>query len=199
MGRYPAGHKEETRKKILKTASKLFREKGYEATSVDQVMKAAGLTVGGFYAHFPSKRALLVEAVNAALAKRRPLFEQVGEQLGGREWLDLVADVYMSGAHRDDVKNGCPLPALAPDIARADDESRKKFEADLLNYVDLFDGKLEDIESFPERRRALATISLLVGGMMLSRAVEDRDLSDEILSSCADLAKRTVPPTENDE
>ncbi len=184
--RYPTDQKERTRQRILDAAARRFREKGYQGAGVADVMKAAGLTVGGFYAHFESKEALLAEAVAESLdASREGWIGLLGDDLRGRELIEAVARAYLSRAHRDLPADGCPLPALAADVARASEATRARFEEGLGEYVDELVPRLEQAGADD---RALATVALLVGGVLLSRAVAGEELSNRILRSCRRLA-----------
>src|SRR5688500_18168079 len=117
--RYPPGHKEKTRERILDAAATVFRRLGYQWAGVDAVMKEAGLTAGGFYAHFPSKEALFAQTLPYAMGQTRTLVGPDFDQLAGSEWVRAVAERYLSPAHRRLVDKGCPLPALLPEVARA--------------------------------------------------------------------------------
>src|SRR5437764_10554084 len=109
--RYPAGHKEQTRVKILRAAGKVFRRLGYHAAGVDKVMEEAGLTAGGFYAHFDSKQELLAEALTCAGAEAGRRHAAALEGLSGGEWLEAFLGRYLSVEHRGKWEEGCPLAA----------------------------------------------------------------------------------------
>lgn len=185
--RYPADHKERTHARIVETASRLFKQGGYEGVGVDSVMKAAGLTPGGFYAHFPSKEVLLAETLPVALGRMRHWLLRGLEGERGLSWLRQVVRRYLSRTHRDAVADGCPMPALTPEVARASALARETFEAQLRDLVAEFEARMPRTLG-PPRDRALATIALFVGGVTLARAVEDRRLSSRILRACRLLA-----------
>src|SRR5271166_4690014 len=117
--RYAAGHREQTRARILRAAGKVFRRQGYHAAGVDKVMEEAGLTAGGFYAHFDSKEALLAEALTCAAAGISHRRDIGLAGLPGDEWLDAFLGRYLSMAHRREIEDGCPLTALVSEVARA--------------------------------------------------------------------------------
>ena len=122
--RYAPEHKEKTRTRILAAAGRVFRRLGYHAAGVDAVMAEAGLTAGGFYAHFDSKQALLAEAieyVRAESCERRASW--TGDR-SGREWIEGFLGGYLSNGHRRRIENGCPLAALLSEVSRADDEAK---------------------------------------------------------------------------
>src|SRR5258708_12752498 len=117
--RYPAGHKQSTHERILVAGAALLRRAGVERASVGRVMSRAGLTVGGFYAHFASKRALVGEAMGWVLARKRSDWLRDLEALRGPAFLDAFVRRYLSRHHRDLVEQGCPLPAVLSERPRA--------------------------------------------------------------------------------
>jgi TetR/AcrR family transcriptional repressor of nem operon len=188
--RYAKEHKAETRQKILKAAARLFREFGYDGVGVDAIMAEAGLTAGGFYAHFPSKRALFDVALATALATgkaaqtARAMKSAESDEVGR---LRLMIKNYLSRQHRDQVADGCPLPALTPDAARGGEASRENYERQLLQYVKRLEALLPE-GAAARRDTALALMAQCVGGLMLARAVKDERLSDRILKACRQAA-----------
>jgi TetR/AcrR family transcriptional regulator, transcriptional repressor for nem operon len=189
--RYPRDHKEQTRRRILDAAAAVFRKRGYQAAGVDAVMHEAGLTAGGFYAHFASKEALFAQTLPHALRQTRLLNGPDLDHLSGADWLRAVAAIYLSPTHRHMVEQGCPLPPLLPEVARASGEAKQAFEESLLEVAAKVAARLPQNEG-----GALAVLALLVGGMTLARAVADESLSDRILSACRDLAQTAAeaPP-----
>lgn len=183
MVRYAAGHAEDTRKKIIKAASKLFRERGVKAASVPAIMESAGLTVGGFYRHFPSKKALFREALAHALDRTFSLMIQSEESMADESWLDTLGWVYLTPEHRDNRGRGCPIPALCGDLAREDLETRQIFEEQLASLVDRMAQHLSTVDG-DERARCWRILAQLTGGLMLSRSVAGEAVSLEILEAC---------------
>src|SRR5256885_8080456 len=116
--RYPPGHKQRTHQRILDTAARLFRKHGYAATGVDAVMTSAGLTAGGFYAHFRSKQVLLAEALELAFQLSRDHWRSRLQDREGPAWVRAHIMSYLSQDHRDAAEHGCPMPALGAEIAR---------------------------------------------------------------------------------
>ncbi len=188
--RYAKDRKEKTRAAILNVAARRFREKGYRAAGVDDVMGAAGLTAGGFYAHFPSKGALLAEALRVSLASGRDRLFSGLHGLDDAEWLRAVVGRYLSRSHRDDPATGCPLPALAGEVSREGPLPRRALEEYLRGLVAEIAPRTPASPGLAPEERVLATVALLTGALMLSRAVEDRKLSDRILS----VARRYAVP-----
>lgn len=161
----------ENRRRILDVASKLFREKGFDAVSVSEVMKAAGLTHGGFYGHFSSKDDLVAETIKYVLA------------FDGDRGVDVRAylDEYLAPKHRDNAANGCPTAGLASDIRHQTPAARAAMTAGLRSQIDRLAEALPDIDEADRRGAAIGTWAAMVGAMIISRAIDDTSLSDEVL------------------
>jgi len=183
--RYTPDHKEKTRDRILESAAKVFRRQGYHATGVDKVMEDAGLTAGGFYAHFPSKDALLADALEHSAVTIAGRLECGLEDVSDREWLQAVVDRYLADSNRQHPELGCPIPSLAPEVARAGLAPRKAFERLVRGLIARIAEHLPPEES---EKRAIAIAALCVGGMTLARAVHDPGFAGRILESCRELA-----------
>jgi TetR/AcrR family transcriptional repressor of nem operon len=184
--RYPAGHKEQTRARILRAAGRGFRRVGYHAAGVDQVMEGAGLTAGGFYAYFRSKEALLAEALTAAATEAGVPLDEDLKGVAGRARLQAFVESYLSPSHLHRSDSGCPLPALVSEVARAGGPVKASFEAIVRDLV----ARLRDPEGEGlSENRALAIVALCVGGLGVARAVQDEAFRDRILAACRDLAK----------
>ena len=183
--RYTAEQKQQTHDRIVAEAARLFRADGYASAGVDAVMKAAGLTAGGFYAHFRSKDALLIEAMEQCKVETGPPRSEA-EAAGAtiEDWIDR----YLSTHHRDRPGKGCPLPALAAEIARQPKAVRKSFTATLRKRI----GSVADRQptGTPGERSdaAISMLASVVGAVMLARAVDDEELSERIL----DVMKTTL-------
>ena len=180
--RYGPDHKERTHGRILDAAARLFRKQGYAATGVDEVMESAGMTAGGFYSHFRSKRRLLVEALDRAFDDSGSRVRAALERREGAKWPMSFANFYLSSRHRDSVERGCPMPALAADVARVDPRARDVFEKHLRRRLAAVGAGLG--ASSDDNSKAIATVALCLGGLMLARAVKDTTFSDQILESC---------------
>jgi TetR/AcrR family transcriptional regulator, transcriptional repressor for nem operon len=197
--RYPPDQRQKTRARILSAAADLLRRRGIVATGVDEIMAAAGLTAGGFYTHFRSKDALVSDAIDAAAEKARERWYAPLEHLRGRAWAERLIQTYLSPEHRDDVEGGCILPSLAGDVARATPASRKQFARRLQG---LFEHATAQCQG--ERGPVIAAIALCVGGIVLARAVPERQKAQEILAAARlgaaallglDPGERTEKPT----
>lgn len=183
---FPPDHKAKTHARIVKTASRLFRRDGYAGTGVDRLMAAAGLTRGGFYAHFRDKAALLGEAVDRAFVEaRRALLEGELGELRGQSWLRRATETYLSPLHRKNPAVGCAIPTLGPEIARSPARIRKGFAANVEGMIAGFTERLDTGEP-GARRRAITLFSTWIGAIVLSRAVGDDALGDEILAAVRD-------------
>ncbi|MFT0869983.1 TetR/AcrR family transcriptional regulator [Pseudomonas sp. CAM1A] len=167
--------KSKTRERILDAARSALVQQGPAEPSVSQVMGAAGLTVGGFYAHFESKDELMLEAFSQLLAERRALLAQLDPALDGTERRALVAAFYLSRKHRDAEVQACPIPNALSEMQRLPDAFRDV----LAEHIELMTAQMvdrpEDID------KALADFALMVGGLAVARALGDGELSDRIL------------------
>jgi TetR/AcrR family transcriptional regulator, transcriptional repressor for nem operon len=193
--RYPAGQKEQTRKKILETAGRIFRRSGYHASGVDRVMEEAGLTPGGFYSHFSSKQALLAEAITSAGTEARLRVEKGLGGLSGRAWVRAFLRSYLDRSHRDGVEEGCPLVALVSEVSRSDETVKASFEGILRNLQHRLISQAGPYAARPDEK-ALAAISMCVGGLGLARSVKDQTLVDQILASCREQAEAILCGTQ---
>lgn len=175
--RYPAAETAEKHARILQQAGQLFREHGFSGVSVSEIMKQTGLTHGPFYNHFASKQALIAEC-----------FAQVAEQSLGR--MDAASKVpnataaylaaYLSPQHRDNPGGGCPIAALAPEVAR-EPGVRGVFTTYLRAALDCLATRFTWPSKQHARREAILAVSAMAGALMIARAVDDEALSQEIL------------------
>ncbi|AXO17049.1 TetR family transcriptional regulator [Thalassospira profundimaris] len=201
---YAPTHKPKTRIRIVNAASALFKKHGFENVTIDQVMAAAGLTRGGFYAHFKNKEALFVACVeNGMSLLSSPVLAKLRKaELSGSDWVTSFAELYLSRVHIDNPELGCALPTLSSEVSRSGDQARSAFS----KLIDQASGKLawklakEDgvpgmdkpvpvdgesvLPDVPDGYRTEATsmLAMLVGAVVLSRAVDD-ETADDILTS----------------
>ena len=170
------------REKILEVAGRLFRERGYDGIGVADIMKRAGLTHGGFYGHFPSKEDLAAEITARSVGREGWL-----ERLTGKANPSLgdVVRGYLTRRHRDDAGQGCLFAALGSDAARQPRSVRRAFTEGLRRRVDALEPLMPRRSEAARRQEALALIAGLVGALTLARAVDDTQLSDEILEAAA--------------
>jgi TetR/AcrR family transcriptional repressor of nem operon len=172
----------ESRERILAVAAKLFREKGFDGIGLADIMKAAGLTHGGFYRHFASKDDLEAQATGVALATTTTDWSRLVEGAAAQPLAEFVGQ-YLSAEHRDDPGNGCALAALGADVARQDKRVRSAFTAGLEPFLELLSDIIPGRSRAVRRRKAIATTAAMIGALILARAVDDPALSDEILAA----------------
>lgn len=180
---HPPEQKLATHERILEAAGLLIRRQGFSGASVEKVMKAAGLTVGGFYAHFTSKQALLIESLSRILGSRRTEWLQGLDDLRGAEWVSHFVRRYLTRAHRDAETPVCPLPAVMSDVVRGEAELKEALARELEVTVEAMVAHLPGDERASARERALTTFALCVGSLSLARATAGTPVSDELLSA----------------
>lgn len=188
--RYSESHRDETHTRILKIAGRALRAKGPDGVAVAEVMREAGLTHGGFYAHFKSKDALLAEALAGVFAASKKKFLAAVEGLPPKAALAAYVDFYVSTRHRDKRESGCPVTALNSDMPRQSKEVREVFGAGVASLVlgvrTLIENAGIDGDS---EALAASVISAMAGAVAVSRAVEDRQLADEMLANARESIK----------
>ncbi len=165
--RKPADRKADTRQRILDAASGLFREHGIDGVGVDAIMRAAGLTHGGFYGHFPSKESLVSEVAAASLARSASRWERVAEQEGDAA-LARIVDAYLDPAHVADLKRGCVLTTIGPEVAR-----RPEQRPAISDSVRRMTSVLRHTLPKGGQQRALAALATMVGAVVLARLADD--------------------------
>lgn len=175
--RYPAVETAEKHARIVEQAARLFRERGFSGVSVGEIMKKTGLTHGPFYNHFASKDALVTECLEHISEKARLQMETWPSDVAGRA---SYFAAYLSEQHRDDPGGGCPIAALAPEIARAPD-TKRVFSSHVRSAIERMTTRFPWPSKKNARRDAILSISAMAGALMISRAVDDDDFSKEIL------------------
>ncbi len=172
--------KAESHDKIVRIAARKLRENGPDALSVADLMKAAGLTHGGFYKHFDSREALILEAFEAALSDSGKNSAAAARQMTGSPSLASYVRGYLSRAHRDGAGTGCAMAALAGDMSRAPKKQRALFTRAIRGMAKRM-GAFVAPDSANAQRQGLFAASAMIGALVLARAVDDETLSDEIL------------------
>ncbi len=179
-----ADQKSRTHETILESAARLVRAKGIAGARVAEVMKGAGLTVGGFYAHFASKEALVDDALRLTAARMRQRAFAGLEHKPEADRAEVVLKRYLSTAHRDDLEGGCPFPAVIGEVATTAPEHTKV----VAEQVDAFAAELQTFlptsEELSKRYLAIGLFALMYGGLGLARATRGTDLSDEVIKAC---------------
>jgi TetR/AcrR family transcriptional repressor of nem operon len=191
---YSKAQKARTHKRIVAIASKRFREKGLAGFGIAELMKEAGMTVGGFYKHFDSRDELVAEAVSSAFGDWQRRADDAASGEPPVSYRQLIDD-YLSDVHRQNPGTGCAFSALAPEIARCDKRTRALASEQVRNDLELIVGLLPGKDKRMARSRAILTFSALVGAMSLARAVSDESLSREILKTVAKLLKNSAAET----
>src|SRR5262245_17252650 len=184
--------KEQTRERIVRAAARAIRKRGYEGVAVAEVMKDAGLTHGGFYAHFPSRDALLAaaaeqtavesaEALAGALAKARP----------GEEFRALV-DTYLADSHVTAAQQGlgCAIAAAGTEVPRQSPGVRRAVSRRIKDLIGLVERQLPDWGKEAAHEKAMGVVSTLIGALMLARAVDDAHLSKAIRKAARELVRK---------
>jgi TetR/AcrR family transcriptional repressor of nem operon len=179
--RYDSDHKSETRRRVLKEAAREIRAKGPGGVAVAGIMARAGLTHGGFYAHFESKEALIAAAIETMFESARRRFDLTATDADPRAALLGYVDFYLSPEHRDSREHGCPLPALSGDLARLDPEARERFGEGVAGLTGRLAGALRQHGVADADAAGASMLAELVGAVTLSRAVADPAQSDAIL------------------
>jgi TetR/AcrR family transcriptional repressor of nem operon len=181
--RYSKEHKQETHARIVKKASVRLREKGAHGIGVADLMKEAGLTHGGFYAHFDSREALVIEAFAYAMDHSVEHWRKIAAETPPEKRLSTIVDSYVSTVHRDDPGRGCAVTALGAEIARESAKTRKAFAAKLEQLIDVMADQILNVPRKTARKQAMGTLATMMGTMVMSRVAGSGELSDEILAS----------------
>ena len=181
--RYSKEHKQETHARIVKKASVRLREKGAHGIGVADLMKEAGLTHGGFYAHFDSREALVIEAVSHAMDRSTDRWRQLAGQAAPAQRFSTIVEAYLSPQHRDNPGHGCAVPALGAEIARESPKTRKAFAAKLEQMIEMMSEQFNGASDKTSRKQAMAALATMMGTLVLSRIAGSGELSDEILAA----------------
>jgi TetR/AcrR family transcriptional repressor of nem operon len=190
--RYDAEHKAKTRDLVLKEAARAIRRDGPHKVGVAAVMAKAGLTHGGFYAHFASKDDFVAQAVGRMFEEGRRQFSRVTEGKSGEEGVVAYIDFYLSEAHRDTRTHGCPLPFLAADAPRLGEASRARYAAGVSYLTEGLATILTSLGHDEAQAEAASALSEMVGALSLSRAEPDPERSSLILAHSRAALKRRL-------
>jgi TetR/AcrR family transcriptional repressor of nem operon len=191
--RHSKAQKTKTHDRIVAIASKRFREEGLAGIGIADLMKEAGLTVGGFYKHFDSRDALVAEAVGRALELWKNQMDEAASG-GPPVSYESLVDEYLSEAHRDHPGVGCPVSALAADLARSDKRTRALISRKIRDNIELLTTlirKTNETDEGSARSQAILAYCALVGAIGMARAVSDEELSREILKTVAQRLKNS--------
>jgi TetR/AcrR family transcriptional repressor of nem operon len=184
--RYPAEHKNEVHKEIVKDASRRVRAEGLNGVAVATVMRDTGLTHGGFYKHFASKDELLLESSREAFRDFIGRLVGVAEQARPGEAWRAIVKAYLSSEYCDHVEYGCPLTALAPEFARADKRMKGEILSELVTYRDRMLPFMPGRKKTDKERAFFQIFSTMIGAVELARMLPE-PVRDKVLGSARDL------------
>lgn len=193
------GHSKEekarSRERILEVAAERLRGEGINGPGVAEIMRAAGLTHGGFYKHFSSRDELVAEALASALDAQTAA--TMADLADADDPMKTFVESYASTAHCEHPETGCGIAAVAGEVARGGPELRAAYTERIAGFVDGVDGFLERSgrhdDPAARRQAAIADYAMLVGGLTLARAVDDEALRDEILAAVRAAASAELP------
>lgn len=183
MKRVAAGSKEVTHERILEVAARAIRRSGYDGTSVADIMREAGLTHGGFYAHFSSRDAMLAEAADRAGAEAVDASTHIAATAPPEQALQWLLRAYLSEEHLKSAEKGCPVAALGSEMPRQAPEVRRAATRRIKEMIDVVARQSPDWGQPGAHEHALVTTATMVGALVLARAVDDPRLSDALLDA----------------
>jgi TetR/AcrR family transcriptional regulator, transcriptional repressor for nem operon len=193
MKKAPVRSKEATHDRIVDAAARAIRRSGYAGTSVADIMKQAGLTHGGFYAHFPSREAMLAEAADRAGADAVAASARIAAAVPPEQALRQMMSAYLSREHLNSAESGCPVAALGSEMPRQAPEVRRAATRRIKEMIDVVARHLPDWGQPGAHERALVIVSAMSGALLLARAVDDPKLSDALLASMLNHLIPTTP------
>jgi TetR/AcrR family transcriptional repressor of nem operon len=181
--RYSKEHKFQTHARIVKRASVKLREKGAHGIGVADLMKDAGLTHGGFYAHFDSREALVIEAFTHAMDWSTANWRKLSETTPPEKRMSTIVNAYLTSTHRDDPGHGCAVPALGAEIARESAKTRRVFAGRMEQMIDMLADQFHGVPPKAARKQAIAVLATMMGSLVMARVAGNGEFSDEILRS----------------
>ncbi len=186
--RYSREHKQETHARIVRKASVRLREKGAHGIGVADLMKEAGLTHGGFYAHFDSRDALVIEAFAYAMDRSIEHWRKIADETPPEKRLATIIETYLSPTHRDDPGHGCAITSLGAEIARESPKTRRAFAAKMDQLIQLIADQIQDMPPKAARKQATSLLATMMGTLVLSRIAGSGEFSDEVLQAGKECA-----------
>jgi TetR/AcrR family transcriptional repressor of nem operon len=190
--RYDPTHKQQTRQRVLRAAAKAIRSEGAQRVGVAGVMREAGLTHGGFYAHFDSKDALVAAAIGQMFEDTLAYWQHETQGRGDAEALAVYLDEYLSAKHRDRPGTGCPMAALACELPRLDAAAREAFAAGSRRLTEAFAQRLARLGHEDAPALAASVLAEMVGALALARCESDRARSDALLAASRNALHRRL-------
>jgi len=184
--------KEETRERILHAAARAIRKHGYEGVGVADVMKEAGLTHGGFYAHFESRDALLAAAADQeGVESTEHLTRAIAAAKPGQELAALV-DAYLSDGHVAAPEQGCAVAAAGSEVPRQEAQVRRAASRRIKDFIGLIERQFPEWGKSAAHDKAMGIAATLVGSVVLARAVDDPQLSKRIRKAARELIRASA-------
>ena len=182
---YPPHHRREVKKRIVDNARRLFNRRGFEDVSIAEIMRASGLTHGGFYKYFRSKSDLYAEVMDCFFTNPewKNCWEGVHVDLSATDVGGQVVSAYLSRQHFEDVENSCPMVALPTDVARSGVNARRAFETVFKAMVNVLERSLLE-KGDDDHATAQVIAALSIGGMVVARTLVDRCHADQLRSAC---------------
>jgi AcrR family transcriptional regulator len=190
-GRPAASRKEATHDRIVETAARAIRRSGYGGTGVAEIMKEAGLTHGGFYAHFESREEMLAEAADRAGADGMALLARVAAAAPPKKALEAMLRAYLSKEHIEGAETGCAIAALGSEMPRQAPKVRRVATRRIKEMIDLVARQSPNWGKPGAHERALVTVAAALGALVLARAVDDPQLSDAVRKAALHHLTRT--------
>jgi len=189
---WPKDHRSRTRARIVQAAAAAFRAGGIPGVRVEDVMASAGLTHGGFYAHFSSKDDLLRESLHYASSETVELLSKPLASMQPEDHFRAVLDAYLSPMHAAHPERGCPLASLGPEVARSEGPAQRNLARGVRRRLDWMRGLLSETQGDDvSDSQVIGTLACMVGGVILARAVGRRD-SSAVLNACREFLHRTL-------
>jgi TetR/AcrR family transcriptional regulator, transcriptional repressor for nem operon len=181
----------ENRQTVINVASRLFRERGFDGIGLKDLMEGAGLTQGAFYKQFASKEDLAVEASRRAMESASHRWSDAAEQ-NPDDPLGAVLAFYLSGDHREEKMDGCPIVALGSDAARQGRDVKAAFEAGIKAHLEVLGRLIAETGGEASSGKAMAILSTMVGAVTLSRVVNDPDLAQALLDAAVEQVREAA-------
>jgi TetR/AcrR family transcriptional repressor of nem operon len=189
--RYRPEHKTETHQKIVKDASRRVRSEGITGAAVSAVMRDSGLTHGGFYKHFGSKDELLMESLSVAFQEIADRLAQAGEQARPEVAWKAIVKTYLSPEYCDHVEYGCPLPALGPELARADKSMKPQIFEELKKYKSRMVPFMPGQRTADKERAFFSIFSTMIGAIEIARMLPEPAMREKVLASAREFLLRS--------
>ncbi len=189
--RYRPEHKAQIHEKIVNDASQRVRAEGLNGAAVTAVMRDAGLTHGGFYKHFASKDALLMESLREAFREIVDTWVHAAKQSSNRASWKAIVKAYLSPEHCEHPEHGCPVAALAPELARVDQGMKPLIVAELAKYKSQMQPFMPGRRAEDKERAFFAIFSTIIGAIEIARLLPDSAMRKKVLASARDFLLRS--------